>query len=113
MYFFKNDMLSLGHSPWLQMNYYVTKIRGANLHLDWAELTVLFSRQSLNGTQDLFSVFYALILIYFLKYETIETHAPVFLSHNNSSVARVHSLTPGHNLTPGYTLTASSMGDTP
>ena len=26
---------------------------------------------------------------FFFKYETIETYAPAFLSHNNSSVARV------------------------
>ena len=109
--------------PWLQMNYYVTKIRGhgsqcfifekwnkdkkerkkslgpfricllnrtanpANLHLDWAVLAVLFSRQVLNGPQDIF-----LIFISFFKYETIETRAPAFLSHNNSSVARVIGL---------------------
>ena len=68
---------------------YIAKLSAnpANLHLDWAELAVLFSRQVLNGPQDIF-----LIFISFFKYETIETRAPAFLSHNNSSVARVIGL---------------------
>ena len=39
-----------------------------------------------------FSVFYILIFIQFFKYETIETHASIILSHNNSSVAKSHNL---------------------
>ena len=41
---------------------------------NWAGLTVLFSRQILNGSQDFFLI-NTLIFIYFFEYETIETHA--------------------------------------
>ena len=41
---------------------------------------MLFSRQILNGSQDFFFLFGILILIYFFKYETIETQARAFLT---------------------------------
>ena len=57
----------------------------ANLHLDWAELAVLFSRQILNSP----NLFLSFIFYLIFEYENIETHAPAFLSHNNSSAASV------------------------
>ena len=50
----------------------------AHFHPNWAGLAVLFSRQLLKGSQDFFFHFYILILIYFFKYQTIETHARAF-----------------------------------
>ena len=47
---------------------------------------MLFSRQLLNGSQDFFCFN---ILIYFLKYETIETHARPFLTLNILAIGRV------------------------
>ena len=38
---------------------------------------MLFSRQTLKGSQDFFP-FNILIFVYFFKYETIETHAHAF-----------------------------------
>ena len=58
----------------------------------WAGLAVLFSRQILNGSQDFFFLFNILIFIYLLKYETIETHARAFLTHNIFAIGRVQSL---------------------
>ena len=51
------------------------------MEIGWklAGLAVLFSRQILNGSQDFF-LFNTLIFVYFLKYETIETHARAFLT---------------------------------
>ena len=44
---------------------------------------MLFSRQLLNGSQDFnFSLIFQFSFIYFFEYETIETHAPVFLTLN-------------------------------
>ena len=54
----------------------------------WAKLAVLFSRQLLNGSHDLFDIF-SIIFIYFFKYETIETHARAFLALIISAVASV------------------------
>jgi hypothetical protein len=54
----------------------------------WAGLAVLFSRQLLTGSQDLF-LFNILILIYFFKYKTIETHARAFLPLNISAIGTV------------------------
>ena len=51
----------------------------ANFHQNWAGLTVLFSRQVLNNSQDFF-LLNILILIYFFRYETIETHARAFMT---------------------------------
>ena len=48
---------------------------------------MVLSRQLLNGTQDFFSNIS--IIIYFFKYETIETHARAFLPLNISAVGRV------------------------
>ena len=48
------------------------------------KLAVLIIRQILNGHQDIFLSF----IFIFLNMK-LRTHAPVFLSHNNSSVARV------------------------
>ena len=45
-----------------------------------AGLAELISRQILNCSQDFFSLFHTLIFIYFLKHETIETHALEFLT---------------------------------
>ena len=41
------------------------KNAGVNLQLDWAELAVLSSRQSLNGTQDFFLSFILLFSLIF------------------------------------------------
>ena len=46
--------------------------------LKLAGLAVPFSRQILNG---FFSLFYVIVLIYLLKYETIEAYTHTFLSH--------------------------------
>ena len=59
---------------------------------NWAELAVLFSRQILNGSQDFFSLFNILILIYFLKYESIVTHARAFLTLNILAIGTVFCL---------------------
>ena len=64
-----------------------SKANPAHFHPNWAGLAVLFSRQLLNGSQDFFFRFN--ILIYFFKYETIETHARVFLPLNISAVGSV------------------------
>ena len=56
----------------------------------WAGLAVLFSRQLLNGSQDFFFLLNILILIYFLKYETIETHAHAFLTLNILSIGTAY-----------------------
>ena len=60
----------------------------AHFHQNWAELAVLFSRQILNSSQDFF-LYNILILIYFFKYETIETHGRAFLPLNISAVGSV------------------------
>ena len=62
----------------------------ANFHPKWAGLAVLFSRQILNSSQDFF-LFNILIFIYFLKYETIETHARAFLTLNILGIGTVTS----------------------
>ena len=70
-----------------------TKKNPANFHPNWTGLAVLFSRQLLNGSQDLFFFFRfnTLIFIYFFKYKTIETHARAFLPLNISAVGSVSS----------------------
>jgi hypothetical protein len=55
----------------------------------WAELAVLFSRQLLNSSHDLFHIF-SMIFIYLFKYETIETHARAFLALNIVTVGSVN-----------------------
>ena len=60
----------------------------AYFHQNWAGLAVLFSRQILNGSQDLF-LFNIQVFIYFFEYETIETHARAFLTLNISAVGSV------------------------
>ena len=66
----------------------------ANFHpnAQWklAGLAVLFSRwQLLNGFKDFFVLIFSFSFRYFLKYKTIETHAPVFLPLNISAVGSV------------------------
>ena len=63
----------------------------AKLGWKWAGLAGLFSRQILKGSHDFFP-FYILIIIYQLKYETIETHARTFLTLNSLSMGTVHIL---------------------
>ena len=53
----------------------------------WAGLAVLFSRQLLNGSKD-FN--FSNILIYYFKYEIIETHARAFLTLIILGIATVH-----------------------
>ena len=60
--------------------------------LKLAGLAVLFSKQLLNGSQDLFC-FNILIVIYFFRYETIETHACAILPLSISAVGSVSWLT--------------------
>ena len=52
---------------------------GAVFHPIWAGLAVLSSKQIVNGSQDFF-LFSILILIYFFRYETKETHGRAFLA---------------------------------
>ena len=66
----------------------------AHFHSNWAGLAVLFSRQLLNGSQDYFFRFNIIILVYFFKYKTIETHARAFLPLNISAVGSVPSQAP-------------------
>ena len=47
-----------------------------NLHLDWAELAVLFSRQILNGPQDLFLSF-IFILIFDFNFQNMKPLRPL------------------------------------
>ena len=50
------------------------------------------SKVILNGSQVFFYRFNILIIIYFFKYETIETHARAFLPLNISAVGSVTQL---------------------
>ena len=49
----------------------------ANFHPNWAELSVLLNRQILNSS-GFFSLFYIMILIYFLKYDFIDPFPHIF-----------------------------------
>ena len=61
----------------------------ANCHPNWAELAVLFSRQSLNDSRDVFFGFN--IYFIFLKYETIEVHVCTFLSLIVLAIGRMNN----------------------
>ena len=63
----------------------------AHFYSNWAGLAVLCSRQSSERIPGFFFLFRFNILIvtYFLKYKTIETHACTFLPPNISAVDSV------------------------
>ena len=54
------------------------------------KLAVLFSMQILNSSQDFF--LFNILILFFFKYETIETHARAFLTLNISSIGTVSVL---------------------
>ena len=55
----------------------------------WAGLAVLFSRQLLNGSQDVNFSLISLNFHLFFKSETIETHARTFLTFNILAIGTV------------------------
>ena len=63
----------------------------AHFHPNWAGLTVLFSRQLLNCSQDFFFILIFSFYLFF-KYKTIEALARAFLPPNISAVGSVHKL---------------------
>ena len=63
----------------------------ANFHPNWAGLTVLFSRQLLNGSQVFFFILIFSFYLFF-KYKTIETLSRAFLPPSISALGSLHSL---------------------
>ena len=89
----KKNILKISKKSWERFGSYLqnSTANPAHSHPNWAGLAVLFRRQLLNGFQDFFC-FNILILIYFFKYKTIETHARAFLPLNISAVCSVYKV---------------------
>ena len=69
------------------------KLKVGQFRWKLAELAVLFSRQILNGSQDIFfSLIHTIFFIYLVKYETIETYTPAFFMVIIFSIGIVNNL---------------------